>query len=243
MEEETSEHLIGALKDFSLYKREQILKERWYGFCSAHKLPTDWATGVYYLMQKFYRLPAGLRHYHTLEGHIFDCLKALDRFRKSVPDYTDKWFSVEYAIWMHDIFYLAGIGMNESRSALLADTLLYPVYEKYDQGLTASIIVDTELGLPHLNITTTPESMLVCDIDLVGMGGSYEQFVLNGDLVRQEFAQFTDEEYAVGRKKFFEDFYSRGYVYRLPYFKTLYEKQTRENIMLYISNGRFVPKK
>jgi predicted metal-dependent HD superfamily phosphohydrolase len=240
-----NQHEFGRiLSDVDMFLREKWLKDRWYKFCEQHEMTTTWATGVYYLMQKFYQLPEGLRHYHTWCGHIYDCLKELDEYRLHNPAGDDTyWFELEYSLVMHDIFYIAGISANESKSGALANLLLFGTKMSDSAALCGAIINDTAMALPPNNYTTFPISRVVCDIDLVGLGKSYEEFLHNGELVRKEFHFASDEDFDKGRKDFFENLYARGYVYRLPYFKELYEDQARENIMLYISNGRLVPNK
>jgi predicted metal-dependent HD superfamily phosphohydrolase len=236
MEEKRFERLMQSVSDAGRYLREQKLKERWYNFCSEHGLPPEWSTGVYYLMQKFYQLPLGLRHYHTLHGHIYDCLEELDKFKKEYPYFTDEWFETEFVMWIHDIFYVALSDYNEAESANLGGSLVFGT--PFSAQRIKYGVIATKTALPPRNYVheSEPELELICDLDLVGMGGSYEQFVDNGLLIRKEFAEVPDDAFAVGRKKFFEELYKRGYVYRLPYFKDRYEKRARENIKRFIES-------
>jgi predicted metal-dependent HD superfamily phosphohydrolase len=222
-----------VLDDATSFFRHQRLKDRWYNFCSQYELPHEWATGVYYLIQKFYQLPLGYRHYHTLHGHIYDCLVEMDKFRELNPDFTRYWFEVEFAIWFHDIFYVPGSERNEAESAGLAESLVFG--QNFSGERIEHLIIATKTSLPPRNYIHEGEpELLICDIDLVGMGGSWKQFYQNGELVRKEFKDIPLNLFTEGRRKFFEHLYERGYVYRLPYFRERYERNARGNIKAYL---------
>lgn len=218
------------------------MEHRWYELCREAGMSTLWSTSLFHMMEHFYKLPEGLRHYHTLEGHIYKLLLALDEFRKGNPFKPScGWFAFIYALFMHDIFYVPGDKQNESKSGTLAATLLFGTHVERVSKDVAGLIEDSMRALPPHNYTQHADGPLLCDLDLVGFGSSYEDFMDDTTLIRKEFSFTTDEQFNQGRKNFFEEIYARGYIYHTSYFRELYEDQAKENIALYISDGRLVP--
>lgn len=220
------------------------MEHRWYELCREAGMSTLWSTSLFHMMERFYKLPEGLRHYHTFEGHIYRLLQALDEFRKDNP-YKPScgWFAFIYALFMHDIFYVPGDKQNEPESGNLASSLLFGTPMEGAGKDVRRLIEDTMRALPPYNYTTHPDGPLLCDLDLIGLGGSYEDFRDDTTLIRKEFSFATDEQFKKGRKDFFEQMYARGYIYHTSYFRDKYEDRAKENVALYISDGRFVPAK
>jgi predicted metal-dependent HD superfamily phosphohydrolase len=227
------EKFQSLLDDVSSHFRHQKLKEDWYELCKIYKLPNEWATGVYYLMQKLYLLPVGCRHYHTLEGHIYDCITELKDavVSRRIPKFG---FELAYSVFMHDALCYPGSQMNEIESGHLAASLLHGL--PFDGHIVQWTILGTLNGLPPFNYVSErePETLIMCDLDLTSMGKSYEQFCKNSVAIRQEHSEVPDDLFNPQREELLSSLLERGYIYRLPYFKDLYEKQAVENITRFI---------
>lgn len=193
----------------------------------------EWIGTVWNLMIALYGQPD--RHYHTLFGHVHSIIMELAKYVKKHPHYLRKLFPFAYAMMMHDIHYIAGRLDNEYKSGELAANLLFGTPMEIEADTSHKIIIDTGTGHPPTNSVEHPLGALACDLDLVGLKGDYKTFLHNGDLVRKEWKQVSDAQFEAGRKAFMQLFVDRGYVYRLPYFKDLYEAEAMGNIKRYLA--------
>jgi len=166
------------------------------------------------------RLGAPERRFHNLQ-HIAECLKHLDRVATLVRDRD----AVELAIWFHDAEYAPGDASNERRSAELFMNLSAgadPVQRRRVTGLI--------LATRHRTPARTLDRRYIEDIDLIGFGAPWEQFMRNGDLLRDEFASQTDEKYYRGQVAFLTMLERRPMFFLTDFFRSRYEANAKENI-------------
>jgi predicted metal-dependent HD superfamily phosphohydrolase len=180
--------------------------------------PSPSAATVYAALAQ--RLGAPERLFHNLE-HIAECLRHLDRVATLVGDRD----AVELALWFHDAEYTPGDASNERRSAELFMSMAAgaaPVLRRRVMGLI--------LATRHRKPARTLDRRYIEDIDLVGFGAPWEQFMRNGDLLRDEFASQPDAQYYRGQVGFLSMLERRQDFFLTDYFRARYESVAKDNI-------------
>lgn len=153
-----------------------------------------------------------MRHYHTSE-HIWYLLKAQ---REYFPEAS---LEVQWAIWFHDIVYIPSAPYNEDSSANTADAMLHPFYDDMDKlDEIQTFICETKNHYDVGYWKNWPGVEIVCDLDLMGLGGPPEAYDANTAKIRKEFCLFSDEQWLAGRKNFLEDRLRKAR--KQPVFKT-----------------------
>jgi predicted metal-dependent HD superfamily phosphohydrolase len=166
------------------------------------------------------RLGGPDRRFHNLH-HIRDCLH---RFDEVVPLLTDP-DAVEVALWFHDAVYEPSDGDNERRSAelfLASSQGADPAFRRRVCGL---ILATRHQGLAHSN-----DRRFIEDIDLAGFGAPWDTFMRQGELLREEFASQTDDQYHTGQVIFLERLKQRPWFFATDYFRERYEAKAQENL-------------
>lgn len=187
-------------------------------------------TGVRLFEQLAVRYEETHRHYHTLE-HIRYCLEVFDKFR-SLSRHPG---SVEIAIFYHDVIYdVAANSHNEELSAVFSEDFFYNAFygtrpEAYD--LTKRLILATK----HDHEVTDPDEQLIVDIDLAGLGAPWAVFLENNLNVRQEYKQYSDEDFRVGNAKVLQQFLDRRPLYYHPEIEAKYGDQARDNLTRWLN--------
>lgn len=166
------------------------------------------------------RLGAPDRRFHNLK-HIAECLRHLDRVATLVRDRD----AVELAIWFHDAEYAPGDASNERRSAELFMSLSAGADPLLRRRVTGLI-----LATRHRTPARTLDRRYIEDIDLIGFGAPWEQFMHNGDLLRDEFASQPDAQYYEGQVAFLSMLERRPVFFLTDFFRSRYEAKAKENI-------------
>ncbi|MFO1413743.1 MAG: hypothetical protein U1F10_07520 [Burkholderiales bacterium] len=166
------------------------------------------------------RLGAPDRRFHNLD-HIRECLVHLDRVATLVRDRD----AMELALWFHDAEYTPGDASNERRSAGLFVDLAGGA-----PTLLRRRVVGLILATRHRKPARTHDRRFIEDIDLVGFGAPWDQFMHNGDLLREEFASQSDERYYKGQVAFLAMLEKRAAFFLTDYFRDRYETTAQENI-------------
>lgn len=162
------------------------------------------------------------RAYHNLE-HVEGCLDLLEDVRSECKSPEQ----VEFAIWFHDAVYDARRTDNEQQSALLAERVAI------DVGLppkAASHIAELILATRHDGIPTDSDAQVLVDIDLAGLGRTFDQFKQTGSLVRQEFDWLDDETFKRNQSELFHRLLDRPNIFCTEFFRSRFEQQARENL-------------
>jgi len=156
------------------------------------------------------------RHYHTLD-HL------AEMFRLGRPHGLTE--AQALAIWYHDAIYEVPGDDNEARSAELASKRLLALgIDAETIAEVQQIILDTKHHLPTIDL-----SKLVLDLDLASLAAEPEAFDLNTQLIRREFACVPDEDFRLGRARFFETYLARERLYHSGAFAHL-EAKARANL-------------
>jgi len=180
------------------------------------------------------------RHYHDM-NHVNDCLAELEAIPHEllankpavktlrpwlcVPPRPDR-NVVEEAIWWHDAVYNPYSKFNEAASAVLySRSCPYGVLPGVIEAIQASA----------LHVYDQPEAAdttkWFLDIDLAGLGKSYQIYKRNGDNIRKEYYNTPDEDFYRGRLDFLTTICTRKTIYYTEYFQSKYEIRARENMM------------
>lgn len=172
-------------------------------------LPDNIGINDYYqVIKQFYSYPK--RYYHTLEGHICDCLQTLAT--------TEKAESVELAtaLIFHDIIF-----DNVTRSEEIAGNLLRIV------GKDEEFIANVQALIQVTDYNTTPETLAqqyMLDIDMTILSADRNKFAEYNDAIRQEYKDVCREVYAFGRRKILKEFLNKESIYYTAQFKQFNDK-------------------
>ena len=161
------------------------------------------------------------RTYHNM-GHISACLTYFDNCRE-VADNPD---AIELAIWFHDCIYEVGNEYNEAMSRdwflEVTDGHLDPALRKAVDGL----IMDTV----HNGVPETRDGKLLADIDLTSFGLSWDEYMRDGDNVREEMGQHQSFKKKGGKYSFLDILLSRQSVYFSDYYLEHFEASAQDNL-------------
>lgn len=198
---------------------ESVLRPRWQAFCRS--IRADDCDAIYAFIVDHYSEPP--RYYHTLT-HIEACLNELDRVRGHAVDPL----TLEAAIWFHDVIYEPRRNDNEERSAQVTIELLY------NAGVscaTTQHIGELVLATKHTgDDVTSPDAMLLIDIDLAILGQTLPDFAAYERAIRLEYAHVAEPAFRAGRSAILRRFLERPAIYMTPLFQQRYEQTARSNL-------------
>lgn len=189
--------------------------------CAASTGSVDGAD-VYRALARHYAEPH--RRYHTI-AHIEYCLGQFDSAVSAMQPECDA-DAVELALWFHDVLYEPGAPDNERLSA---DWFRDRALDALPPALVTSVermILATVHGAP----AERDDEQYVVDIDLSGFGFAADDFQRDSELVRDEFAQLCDAEFARRHLAFLKHLQSRESIFATEFFRSRYEHQARANI-------------
>ena len=166
------------------------------------------------------------RYYHNID-HINFCLGELEKYDVSHRARR----IVTYAIWYHDAVYNPYSVENELQSEELfyrqhrTPTLFS--FEEFD-AIGAAIRATAFHTTTQSDIAATTALML--DIDLAGLGQSWETFDHHSEMIRMEYAHIDDETFIYNRIKFLGAMKARPSIYYTNGFQTKYEAIAQSNV-------------
>jgi predicted metal-dependent HD superfamily phosphohydrolase len=166
------------------------------------------------------RLDAPDRRFHNLH-HIQNCLRRFDEVASLLSDRD----AVEMALWFHDAVYKPSCPDNERNSAelfLIRSCGADPVFRRRVCGLI--------LATRHQRTANTNDRRFIEDIDLAGFAEPWDEFMREGELLREEFAELSDEKYYAGQVAFLEQLKKRPFFFATDYFRDRYETQAQGNL-------------
>lgn len=203
-------------------------RERWTALCQKLGAKDNSSTGITIsgTFYELYRTYSGSdRHYHNFI-HISDGLGPLDEIRHLAEDPD----SLEAAWWFHDIIYDTKNSTNEEESAIFANTALQSL------GITIAPrvrVVKLIAATKHDHIPDRKDLQLIIDIDLASLAVTPDVFDQNTANIRKEYAWVSDEDFRIGRVKFFQKLLKgRPSIYLTDYFRNKYEAQAQENLKM-----------
>lgn len=188
------------------------------------------------------------RYYHNLD-HINFCLGRLE-WAKLQPEFSsfteDAWETLEIAIWFHDAVYnphaqQVKSGYSEEQSAQF---LLNFMDLEFEYRLKSDLMpmVETAVNMirwtgRHINNRKEQPSKMVqlmLDIDLAGLGLTWDQFVYNTENVCMEYemSESNSEQLRImqGNSGFQQALCRRERIFYTDTFHNQYEEQARKNI-------------
>lgn len=146
-------------------------------------------------------------------------------------------FQQYLAILFHDIVYDAKSHINEENSIQrmfhLISSLRGPMELSDLQffGVVAAIIKDTK---GHF-YPTLEASRAVLDLDLERLSRPLAEVQWFTDLIRQEYAHVSDEDFNRGRKEFYRKFLSIDPVFSTDYGRRVWEPKAKENVQILLN--------
>ena len=176
------------------------------------------------------------RRYHNIV-HINDCMTELETFWDAgtgQPEFTfDDFQIVETAIWYHDAVYNPYSKRNEERSAYLVIDCLLSRVGKSEKDFIIKVndaIVSTKYHLTDIETESSIATKVMMDIDLSGLGNSWEQYDTNSQNIMDEYYNSSEEEIIEGRLAFLTKLNKKEHFYYTSYFRHKYEVRARENV-------------
>jgi len=173
------------------------------------------------------------RKYHNLE-HIQNMFRNLSTYLSMERDNQEKPEIVHLTRWaiiFHDVFYIPGRYDNEEQSALYAAEVLRDIgYTERDIECVVRMVRDTK---NHASSSCAQESGLLLDLDLLGLGASWDVYARNALSVFEEVAAFSPlnpEKWRKGRTEFLRSFLDRDQIFTREYFHLNYEHKARTNM-------------
>jgi len=162
------------------------------------------------------------RYYHTLR-HVDTCLTLLGEVVSLVSDL----FSVETAIWFHDLIYNPLRNDNEVMSAAYAKCFLKSIkVPDHEIAKIERLILLTK----HPSNPLTEDEKYLIDIDLSILGADVVLYDQYEKWIRQEYAYVSDVLFRKGRGEVLRSFLAQEYIYHTDYFRQKLEKRARENL-------------
>ncbi len=161
------------------------------------------------------------RAYHN-QTHITTMLEMLEDHLNLASNPVP----LAFAIAGHDAIYQPASSRNEEESTALLGYLLT------DHGIPAKIIKQaiSLIMITKTHQPNTPDEALMVDLDLAILGQSWTTYAAYADAIRQEYSQYSPEEYRSGRIKILNSFLERPIIYHTDTFRLLYEEQARQNL-------------
>ena len=162
------------------------------------------------------------RYYHTLR-HVNTCLMLLDEVGGLVSDL----FSLETAIWFHDVIYDPLRNDNEAMSAVYVKRFLKSVkISDHEIAKIERLILLTK----HPSDPLSEDEKYLIDIDLSILGAETALYDQYEKWIRQEYAYVSDEVFRKGRGEVLRSFFAQDFIYQTDYFRQKLENRARENI-------------
>ncbi len=177
------------------------------------------------------------RHYHDM-GHIAYGLGMMRKHRDLITNVL----ALKYAWIRHDEKYVAharpkGLPTSEAWTTAIADEALADL-NRLDLVAKPITMEFRQCVVDLISVThhsdkfppKTPDEKLLADIDWSPMAAPWPAFLRQRREIRAEFIQYSDEDFAVGRAGFIMELRGRASHFHLPQFKSLYDRQAKENI-------------
>ena len=97
------------------------------------------------------------------------------------------------------------------------------------------LLTKQELYFPDVHHMSYPGADVICDLDLSGLGDPPDKYDQTTAKVRAEYGRYSDEQWAIGRKKFLASFLARPKIFHTETF-AYPETQARENLSRELSS-------
>ena len=132
---------------------------------------------------------------------------------------------MELALWFHDAVYTPSDPENERLSAEL-----FLAHSKGADPLFRRRVCSLILATRHQTEPRSNDRRFIEDIDLAGFGSPWEEFMREGDLLREEFAAQSDDKYYTGQVSFLARLKRRSWFFATEHFRSRCEVQAQANL-------------
>lgn len=172
------------------------------------------------------------RHYHTLD-HVADMLDLLDQYARpqwkwaSWEDDPTAYWEVVLAVFFHDLVNGGMDGQDEEKSVQAAERALNAEDGCLSLDTKKLIRATYKAGVGQ---ELSPKAQLFVDADMAILGAHPERYAEYARQIRQEYAQFSDDQYRQGRAHFLAETLARPRIFFSGVFYNAFEKQARENM-------------
>jgi predicted metal-dependent HD superfamily phosphohydrolase len=200
-----------------------FLKKQWDTLAAPYGASEKVIDDIFNQISKAYSSKS--RHYHTLT-HIAEMIKSAGEYKARIEDYD----SLLFAIWFHDLVYTSLAGDNEEKSAEAAKKLLPKLNipkEKINKVYSMILATKNHMGLAE---NADSDTKIFLDFDLKVLGVEKNSYIDYLKQIRKEYKLIPAFLYNSGRKRILKRFLEADFIFKTPDFRSLYEKQARENI-------------
>ncbi|MFI7129911.1 metal-dependent phosphohydrolase [Nonomuraea sp. NPDC050153] len=166
------------------------------------------------------------RRYHTLD-HLAAVLGGIAQLAAPREDLADDLPAVRLAAWFHDAVYDGRPGLDEERSAQLAQSRLPGC--GVPAGRVAEVARLVRLTAAHDTLTAGDRNgAVLCDADLAVLGlPGYDDYA---GRIRQEYAHVPDDLFRAGRAEVLRRLLAVPRLYRTERARELWEERARANM-------------
>ena len=198
--------------------------EPWIRFCERVGAQGEPGASLQLLIQA-YNQPE--RFYHTLCGHISDCLNDFWLVRH----FCDDPLAVEAAIWFHDVIYDTQKQDNEKNSAIYAKNFLTEIMQaEIISCLLKNKAYQLIILSKHVDKPITIDEFIMIDIDLAILGKSEAEFDIYEQNIREEYAWVNEQQFNQARTQILTQFLKQKPLYHHPFFQNRYGHQAKINL-------------
>jgi predicted metal-dependent HD superfamily phosphohydrolase len=161
------------------------------------------------------------RHYHGWR-HVTHCLEQFDLAASLMQDPN----AVEMALWFHDAVFQPGARENERQSA---DLFVLRASGQFSDVLVGKVR-DFILWTTHVEPPRNRDGCFVVDIDLSGLGSSWEKFLRDSKRIRKESKDVPDQIFCSAQVRFLQSLLERQRIFYSDVFHRGCEQRARRNI-------------
>ncbi|MGW0636596.1 HD domain-containing protein [Nocardia salmonicida] len=163
------------------------------------------------------------RRYHT-GTHLAVMLTAIDEFAGAATDID----AVRYAAFFHDAIYAVARADNEERSADLGRDILESLGAAPE--LVEEVVRLVVLTRGHKPQPGDANGAVLCDADLVVLGGTPEEYAAYTTAIRAEYAHVPDDLFRAGRASVLRNLADQPRLFRTDLAHDRYEATARANL-------------
>ncbi|MBC7304442.1 MAG: metal-dependent phosphohydrolase [Nocardia sp.] len=163
------------------------------------------------------------RHYHT-GAHLAVMLAAIDELAGAADDID----AVRYAAFFHDAIYAVARADNEERSADLGRDILESLGAAPE--LVEEVVRLVVLTRGHKPQPGDANGAVLCDADLVVLGGTAQEYAAYTVAVRAEYAHVPDDLFRAGRASVLRNLADQPRLFRTELAHDRYEAIARANL-------------
>lgn len=209
-----------------MHLTSNVIKSNWDKLCCSSKFMRKGSSAtrkrqVYAIITTMYN--SNVRYYHTLE-HIESMLIQASNMYNLI----EKNIELLYAIFFHDIIYNPMCSNNEKASAVLATELAASLGADSE---FCSTVYDLIIATEHNgNCIETNDAKVIADIDLLGFSDPWEIYTARTNLLRKEYAHFSDATFYANRLKFLQQLITRPSIYMKVAIQEKFEEKAWDNI-------------